>query len=1557
MSALLLALALGAGSLPGYPLTLGAPVSQHAVGALLDGAPALVVVAGDRVVALRVDGASVRGYPVPLGKDEVASGAPAAGDLDGDGRVEIAVVTLSGKVVVLGGGAPVPGFPARLGAKARAGASFVDVDGDGRPEVVVGDAAGKLHAFKRGGKEAAGFPVTLGSAVTSTASASRFGGAPSLAVGCADGRVHVLDLASRKERRGFPLETAYEVTGAPAFADVDGDGAMDLVVASQDFKLYAVSDAGKALPGFPVEAGYRLYEGPAIGDLDGDGKVAIAFTSADGLLHVVDGNGRPRTGFPVRVGTRIFGGAVIGDLDRDGRPDVAAVSADGNVVAVSADGANLAGFPTRLDASDLGATPLLHDLAGDASLSIFIGFPGGELHAIRALRFGSVAATAPWPSPGHDAAHAGRHGPNPPRYHALAIEPAAPRTGDGLKARWRWVALDARPGEPEPPPRIAWYRNGALAGDLEGKPDVPPGRARKGEVWRFALTPQHGAVVYRGPEVRIGNTPPATPAVTLDPPRPARGRPVRLALGSGAADADGDKVAYRYEWLLDGLPAGVTADTFPGERLAKGVLLTARVYATDGESEAEPAVVEARVADSAPGPVAVALAPAVPHRDDVLSARLGGAAIDADGDAVTYRYRWKVNGAARNLPLAAAALPARALRKGQKVSVEVRAFDGELEGPPAVADAVVANSAPGAPALEIRPRAPHKGEALRAVLLAEALDADGDALRYHYAWSKNGKPLAVAGDARAVPASEVARGDHFEVTVFADDGEAEGPRASAAVEVKNAPPTAPRVAIRPERPKGGEALRAEVVQPSVDADGDAIRYAYAWSKDGKAIPGATGEVLSPELFAKHQRVRVTVTPSDPAGPGAAASAEVEVTNAVPGAPVVSLAPERPSASTPLVARLATPAADADRDALVYRYRWLRDGFAVAVPDGREASAREPFWTGATEVPAEKLKKGQRWTVEAQAFDGEAYGPLARATVTVVNTPPPPPRIALAPAAPRRGDGLRVQLEAAPDADGDAVSYRYAWTRDGQRAGDGAEVARGVPRKRERWHVEVVASDGEAESAPVAAEVVVANSPPGAPAVALCDAPVRAGTALEAKLRAPTTDADGDAVSYRYAFTVGGRPAASASGARLPASSVRKHDLVRVVATASDGEVAGAESAAECAVENSPPSAPEIALDPAEPSAATGIRARIARPATDGDGDPVSYRYAWYRDGVAAGVEGAEVPRGVPRHGETWRVVVRAFDGEEEGEPVSATATVRNTPPPAPAVALRPEAPVTGQALTCDAHGPEVDADGEPVEVRYRWLRDGAPTALGEAAASLPAGLVRRGERWRCEAWTSDGTAESARAGAEALVKNSPPGAPQVVVEPEAPRRGDALVCRIAAEAPDPDGDALTYRYAWSKDGAPAPPGADPAHVAADRLRKGQRWRCAVTANDGAADGASAQAERTIANSPPGPAQARVTPDVPRPGAPLRCEVVHKAEDPDGDPVHYLFSWVRNGEPQGFAAGTDEVPVRLVRPGDRWRCVVTATDGDASGPPTGSPEVLVRPAAEERLSRDTGSDRP
>ncbi|HET9599731.1 MAG TPA: hypothetical protein VFP65_29420, partial [Anaeromyxobacteraceae bacterium] len=923
---------------------------------------------------------------------------------------------------------------------------------------------------------------------------------------------------------------------------------------------------------------------------------------------------------------------------------------------------------------------------------------------------------------------------------------------------------------------------------------------------------------------------------------------------------------------------------------------------------------------------------------------------------VVLRYRWTVDGEPRNLPLGTARLPAATLRKGQRVAVEVRAFDGELEGPPARAEAVAVNTPPGAPAVEIRPAAPRRGDALRAVLTAAAPDADGDALTYRWTWKKNGQPYATRGDPREVPGRDVARGDRLEVEVWAADGEADGPHVTAAVVVGATPPSAPRIALDPPWPAGGARMQAKVLEESADADGDPIRYDWRWTVDGKPVAGASGPGLPPEAARKHARVRVTVTPYGGVSPGAPVTAEVTVANAPPGAPEVALSPARPAVGAPLAATLSRAATDPDGDPITYRYRWLRDGFAVPVPDATAESRREPYWTSASALPAEALARGQRWTVEVQAFDGEAYGPVARATATVVNSPPPPPRVAFVAAAPRRGDGLRLAVTQPPDPDGDLVTWRYTWWRDGKKQDlprEQAEIPRGSARRGERWRVEVVAGDGEDEAPPVAAEVVVANTPPGAPALALCDRPVADGTPLEVTLREPARDADGDALTYRYAWTVDGKPAPGGHGhAKLSGASLRKHDVVRVVVAAFDGVDVGPEAAAECGVENTPPTRPEIALEPREPMAGTGLKVAIRTPASDRDGDPVSYHYAWWRDGVLTDVTAAQLPPGAIRHGERWQVAVRAFDGEEEGEPAVASAAVGNTVPPAPAVMIVPEAPATGQALSCRAAAPPVDADGELLELRYRWFRDGEPMALGEGRPEIPAGVVRRKEAWRCEAWASDGTVEGPRARAEVKVRNSAPGAPQVAIEPEAPRRGDALACRIATEAEDPDGDRVAYRYAWTVDGAPAPAGPDPARVAPEKVRKGQRWRCLVTASDGELAAPAAAAERVIGNSPPGPARVRVAPAAPGTGEPLRCEIAQKSEDPDGDPVRYTYAWFRNGEVQPFAATTDQVPVRLLRGGDRWRCVATPSDGELSGPPSGSAEVSLRAGGDEPLSRST-----
>jgi hypothetical protein len=1552
MNGLLLALALGAGALSNFPREAGGRITSGAIQTTVAGAPVVVVAASDQLTAFRADGTVPSGFPIPLqaAPDEAAVGAPAAADMDGDGRPQIAVATTAGRVFLVGGGV-VPGWPVKVGARIRAGVSFGDVDGDGKPELLVGDERGRLHAFRKNGTEVKGFPLQLGAPVTSPATSASLPGGRVVAVGCEDGKVHVIDVRTLRERPGFPLVTHYAVSGAPVFADLDDDGLLDLLVASQDFNLYAVSPRGEALPGFPVAAGYRLYEGPAVADLDGDGKLDVVFASADGVVHAVSRGGVPLPGWPVTIGSRVLGGPAIGDLDRDGTLEVVAVSSEGTVHALGRGGKELRGFPADLGATDVASSPLLADLAGDGIPSIFIGLPTGDLHAIRAERAGTAVAAIPWAGPGHDAAHSGRFGPYPPTYKDLRLDPAAPVVGDGLKAGWRGVWLDAPPGESAPSPHITWYRNGTAVRELDGKRDLPPGTAHRGERWRFALSaPAAGnraeGTAVQGPEVLLRDTAPGAPEVAIEPARPLRLVPSHAVIVKPAVDPDGDKVTYRFEWLVDGVPIGVTGEDFPGEKLRKGALLGVRVTASDGELEGPAALALARVADTPPGPLEIALEPKEPHRTEPVRAKVVKPATDVDEDPVSYEYRWSAGGVALNLPLASAELPPGLFAKHQKVRVEAAATDGELSGPPAFAEVTVLNSVPTAPTVVIQPEVPRKGDTLRAVIVAAAQDADQDPLTYRFSWKKNGQPFAGAlVEGREVPGSAVVRGDRFEVTVVANDGEVDGPSATAQVQVANTPPVPPRIALEPRHPLGGQPLKLVVLEPSSDADGDPVTDTIAFTRDGKPT-GGNEPLLPPSAFHKHERVRVTVTPRDPTGAGPPASDEVVIENSPPGAPAIAFTNDTPRVGAPLEVKVTTPAPDADGDVITYRYRWVRDGAPVAIADA--GPRQEDGWTASAKVPASELAKGQRWEVEAQAYDGEEFGPVVRTQVTVVNTPPPAPVMKFLPARPRTVDGLAITGQQPPDADGDVITYRYSWTRNGQKVDvppEQAIIPRGTPRKGEKWAVEVIANDGEADSPPARLETVIADTAPGATAVALCDGPVPAGTVPEAKLTRPSIDPDGDTVVYQYEWTLDGRPSPAAKGqTRFSAQPLRKHDLLQVTVTPFDGELSGPVASAQCRVVNTPPGPPTIALEPAEPTALTGVTAVVKKPSVDRDGDAVSYRYAWTRDGLPVPFESATIPPSILRHGEAWRVEVTPFDGEEKGEAVVAQARVKNTPPSAPVALLVPEVAGVGQELTCQVKAAPKDADEEPVTLRYRWYRNEKLVPVAEGSPLLPAGIVRRGEKWRCEVWATDGFSESPHVSAELTVRNTPPTAPQVVVEPERPHRRDTLACRIGVPSVDRDGDPVTYTYAWTKNGKAAPAGADPSRVESSRLTKNDRWKCSATPSDGITTGPAGSAERVVLNTPPGPARVRLSPVTPRAGQPLRCELTGKSEDDDGDAVRYRFIWVRNGEAQGFASSSQDVPGRLVRAGDRWRCRVVPTDGTDDGPETSSEEANISEGA-------------
>ena len=173
---------------------------------------------------------------------------------------------------------------------------------------------------------------------------------------------------------------------SPAVGDVDGDGLPEIVAAATvgsagTPEIFIWHGDGSPLPGWPRNMG-GVQDAVAIADLNGDGAREIITTDWNGQMRVFNKDGQFLPGWPRAIGTSgLLSPAGIGDLNGDGTKELVVKDLlDNTVYVLSANGNILSGWPKDLDTSNTFSYPAIGDLYGDGKLEIVVA-AGQNVHA------------------------------------------------------------------------------------------------------------------------------------------------------------------------------------------------------------------------------------------------------------------------------------------------------------------------------------------------------------------------------------------------------------------------------------------------------------------------------------------------------------------------------------------------------------------------------------------------------------------------------------------------------------------------------------------------------------------------------------------------------------------------------------------------------------------------------------------------------------------------------------------------------------------------------------------------------------------------------------------------------------------------------------------------------------------------------------------------------------------------------------------------------------------------------------------------------------------------
>jgi hypothetical protein len=1232
----------------------------------------------------------VRGFPVSLeGTADLAS--PLAVDVDLDGRLELIVATRSHIYVLEADGSAVPGFPVELGKGKSLSTSLVVgiLSGSTTPSIMFGTSDKRLVAIEMSGQARSGFPLQLKASLSGAPSLGDLDGNGDLDIlfSTHDEKIHVLNGAGQS-LPGFPRNVGSRVKTPITLGRFSPKSELVMLFGDVDGRLHAWNRLGREVDGFPYQARFTLASQPVLGDVNDDGMFEVVFGAMDYKIHVVKSDGTSIAGFPVSTGYRIYSACALADVDGDGVVDVIATSGDGKLYVFSGTGKALPGFPITLG-DRLRSSPVAGDVDLDGRVEIAVGSDRNRLYLVRAN--GVVY-------PGFPSRLSDRVDVAP-----LMID----MTGSGSS---EIVAL-------------------AKDGGLHAFRMLKKGKGKPGLVWPSeGRDPQRSGVFRPNPARYVKLAIEPVHAKTTDP----------LRLTYVFFDLDGEPESNtRIQWYRDNHWVeeldGARQVPATGTRKHQRWHFTVQAGPT-GRTFTSPVI---EIENTPPLSPKIVLSPSFARTQDELKATVAEDSMDVDGDKIRYQITWLKNRRPQKGRSTSVVL-ARHTKKGERWTVVLTPNDGEVNGKPARDSLSINNSKPSAAVVFLVPKRIRVRSKVEVKIKTAGSDPDGDAVRYKYKWFVDDRLLNLSESAHVLPAGMFRKHNRLKVEVSSFDGSESGGVTIAKAQVFNEPPSAPKIRISPESPTTRDDLLVEIVQPSVDRDGDSVSYRYAWRRKGKKYVGSFGasrkmphqETLKEEIWS------VEVIPSDGECDGKSSLAEVVIVNSAPGSPRVQVVNPQPPINSDLEIKLIQQAEDPDGDKAWSEVIWSSAG--------RELLKGKNLW----KFPSKYTQKGGRYSARIVPTDGVTTGKETQWQFSVSNSPPSSCKIAILGG--QTGKDLRVQeLEPTRDPDGDKVEMHYRWYRNGEPFGNAKRPERidgSLVQNDQNWLVIARGFDGELEGPICQAMVKIANRSPIPPKISLVPQKPTITDSLSMRVLKPGHDPDGDEMNLKIHWVVDGKVYPSSLPV-IPKRVLRKGQAWKISVSASDGRLDSEIVTAEVVVANSLPSKPKIHIHPKRPVSIDDLVCRLSAATVDPDGDALEHRYEWFllegkrknmENGAKSVHTGAALSAGKTHKGQRWLCRVSATDGSVWGPSETIETSIGNAAPSAPVVKILPESPRDDQTIRCVVEKKSEDPDGDRLRYSFQWFKDGVAQPFASTTDLVPIRLTRQNDIWQCRVVANDG---------------------------------------------------------------------------------------------------------------------------------------------------------------------------------------------------------------------------